>query len=187
MGALWLTLAPPYDFSATYSIPATKPSRTASLQHLSNARLQNAAFIGSKQLETWPDPFGLSHPTQLTSEVTADELIELSLGLSGRAELLRRGNSVLVDPDDHLLCNNTFIQGRVLSVNTPMCLIIMRSVSVRIDATTAAAGSISYLFNAQPVFSISYSSNEASYRLYLDGVNRVLHRIRAVSEQSQYE
>lgn len=99
-------------------------------------------------------------------------IFETSLGLSGNATTTRSGNVLTVNPDEAEMCLQ---QGEL--VGASYCEQLMVDLTVQIDAATDQAGTISYLFQGQPVAVVDYAPNAGSYELKLAGLHSVLVRV----------
>lgn len=102
----------------------------------------------------------------------SDRLLLATLGLdgSGRAIVERTGNRITIDPDDEAVCAGEIYLG---DDDLQQCLELVRDLTVELDAVTEESGQISYLFQNDPLLSIIYGPNDASYELDLGTYFRV--------------
>ena len=101
-----------------------------------------------------------------------DRLLLATLGLdgSGRASVERTGNRITIDPDDEAVCAGEVYLG---DNDLQQCLELVRDLTVELDAVTEESGQVVYLFQNDPLLSIIYGPNDASYELDLGTYFRV--------------
>ena len=101
-----------------------------------------------------------------------DRLLLATLGLdgSGRASVERTGNRITIDPDDEAVCAGEVYLG---DDDLQQCLELVRDLTVELDAVTEESGQVVYLFQNDPLLSIIYGPNDASYELDLGTYFRV--------------
>ena len=101
-----------------------------------------------------------------------DRLLLATLGLdgSGRASVERTGNRITIDPDDEAVCAGEVYLG---DDDLQQCLELVRDLTVELDAVTEESGQVVYLFQNDPLLSIVYGPNDASYELDLGTYFRV--------------
>jgi len=80
---------------------------------------------------------------------------------------------VTVDPDDAELCKE-YLGELTDVVKFEQCQSLMSGVTVSIEDQGNQSGVLSYLYKAEPVISINYAPDSASYELSLDGVKILL-------------
>ncbi len=109
-----------------------------------------------------------------------DRLIDITLGLVGDADVTRAGDTVLVNPDDQALCNVESLDMQSAQ-EMQFCLAMVTDLRVRIDGQTEASGLVTYLYQEEPMFSVDYAPQRASYKLYLLGIHKVLQQAASIA------
>jgi hypothetical protein len=139
--------------------------------------LQDATDDALTELESGSPVAGMVDQTDTTIFTDLDtqntELLSTSLGLDGsNTEVLRTGNTITIDPDEQALCADTV--GSSPEQDTTSCSQLMADLTVRVEAITEDSGVIVYLFRNQPLLSIGYAPNGATYELELATLSTVL-------------
>ncbi len=104
------------------------------------------------------------------------QLIDTSLGLIGNADVVRDGNTMIIDPDDNELCGHDMMDVQDDFNDMQFCLDMAADLTVRIDGQTEDSGNISYLFQEQTVLQIEYAPGNTRFKLRLPGVKTVFER-----------
>ena len=88
-----------------------------------------------------------------------------------------------IDPDEGRVC-----QEELVGMNDPaelqQCQDLLADLTVQIDAVTDESGTITYLFQSQPVVLISYAPLSGSYELNLAGLRSVMLRVAELDSKA---
>lgn len=140
------------------------------------------------------DDSRVDYSDSLWDDTGVEELIDITLGLVGNADVTRDGNTMIIDPDDNELCEHGAVDSDMNSAfdmqqdmnDMEFCLAMVSDVLVRIDGQTEDSGNISYLFQDETVLQIEYATNQTLFKLRLPGIRRVLDKANTL-DSNQFD
>jgi len=107
-----------------------------------------------------------------SATLTSSSLLNVSLGLeeNSTAVVTQTGQLVTIDPDDDELCNE-YLDGDVLDTDEyQQCLAVVAHITVTVNSLSEDKGDMVFLYKNEPVLSIGYAPDAASYTLSFDGI-----------------
>jgi hypothetical protein len=113
--------------------------------------------------------------------IDTKEFVSTSLDLSDTSTTTRDGDTLTIDPDETAVCAEKALNVSNDQMNIERCQILMRDLRVQVVATNEDAGSLTYLFQSQPVLILTYSENSSSFDIKLDGFKRLMDADRALN------
>jgi len=136
----------------------------------------DVAIGGSDQLaEDLPTDAGIHQAVAnwMSVSLAADENVN--------STTTRDGNIITVDPDEAELCRDEFLFDQSSADEFANCTEFFKDVTVRLIATTEDAGIVTYLYQQQPVVSLSYAPDSESVELDFGGLKTVFEGIAAIN------
>lgn len=97
----------------------------------------------------------------------AQSLVNTSLDLGNDENTVRQGSRITIDPDDAAVCAEELVDMDANQAELERCEALVRDMLVQIDATSDTAGTVTYLFQTQPLVVIGYATNSNSFELNL--------------------
>jgi len=104
----------------------------------------------------------------------ATRLISTSLALNDSDGTTRDGNRITIDPDEATLCTEDALDVDNNQIDRERCQTLLQDLRVQIDPTDATTGSVTYLFQNQPVLVVGYSETSSSMEIRLAGVKTLI-------------
>ena len=111
----------------------------------------------------------------------AQSLVNTSLDLGNEDNTVREGSRITINPDDASVCAEELIG---IDANDPefqRCLTLVGDMLVQIDATTDTAGTVTYLFQNQPLVVIGYTDTSNSFELNLGTLKSLIDADMAIN------
>lgn len=97
----------------------------------------------------------------------AQSLIDTTLDLSSEENTIRDGTRITIDPDDAAVCAEELVDMSTDQQEFQRCQILVSDMLVQIDASSDDAGTMTYLFENQPLAIVGYGPNSNSFELNL--------------------
>lgn len=94
----------------------------------------------------------------------------LALGDTENAVTTREGNKVTINPDEVQLCAEEFADTLTINEEQQRCETLLADLTVELLASDEEAGSITYLFQENPVVRLGYGNGRDSLALNLGGL-----------------
>lgn len=95
----------------------------------------------------------------------AQSLINTSLALEDDESTVRDGSRITIDPDDAAVCAESLVDMDADQAEIQRCQTLVSDMIVQIDATSDTAGTMTYLFQSQPLAIIGYTATSNSFEL----------------------
>jgi len=114
-----------------------------------------------------------------------DALMDITLGLSGNANITRNGNRVTIDPDDSALCDlgttddTEFVQES--AAERAFCMQMVSDLIVHIDGQTEDSGRITYEYQQTPAVIFEYAPTTAALQLRMPGIHKVMLKANSIA------
>ncbi|PID61766.1 MAG: hypothetical protein CSB44_05925 [Gammaproteobacteria bacterium] len=127
---------------------------------------------------------GVDNPETVDDDI--DTFLTASLGLeSGNANVSREGDLVTIDPDESVMCREALAERSGMVDDLAVCEALFRDLSVEVAAVTDDTGSITYLFQQQPVVMIDYAPEMGAYELSLPGYMAALQQLASLQGDTE--
>ncbi len=97
----------------------------------------------------------------------AQSLVNTSLSLGSEENTTREGSRIIIDPDDAEVCSEEFVDMSATDAEFQRCQALVSDMIVQLDATTDTEGTVTYLFQNQPMVTMGYSDISNSFELNL--------------------
>jgi hypothetical protein len=114
----------------------------------------------------------------------AQSLVDTSLDLGNDENTVREGSRITIDPNDAEVCAEGLVDMNANDAEFQRCQILVSDMLVRIDATSDTAGTLTYLFQEQPLAVIGYSTSANSFELNLGTLKTLIDAEAALNPDS---
>ncbi len=111
----------------------------------------------------------------------AQSLVNTSLDLGNENNTVREGSRITIDPDDAAVCAEELVGMDANDTEFQRCQTLVGDMLVQIDATSDTAGSVSYLFQNQPLVVIGYTNSSNSFELNLGTLKTLIDADNALN------
>ncbi len=132
--------------------------------------LGDVAVGGSEQLPTEVE-------TDLEIQERVQSLLSASLGIdeSDNSTTTRVGNTILIDPDETMLCADDTLDDFSSDVDQQHCEELMKDLTVELLATGEEAGVVTYKFQTEDLISFGYGGNTEYSEIHFAGFKTLLN------------
>ena len=114
----------------------------------------------------------------------AQSFVDTSLNLGNDENTVRDGDRITIDPDDAAVCAEELVDISEDEAEFQRCVALISDMLVQIDATSDTAGSMTYLFQEQPLVVIGYADNSNSFEINLGTLKTLLDAEIALNPES---
>ena len=111
----------------------------------------------------------------------AQSLVDTSLSLGNENNTVREGERITIDPDDAAVCAEELIDTSDDQSEFQRCQALVADMLVQIDATSDTAGTLTYLFQNEPLAVVGYTDNSNSFELNLGTLKTLIDADNALN------